>query len=85
MSMRNETACGRFVGILDFRLCVFVPVRVCVLSDCLMPKEARKGAGSGTGVIDGCELSCGCWEQSLGSLREQAFLTTIVQQGAVYL
>jgi hypothetical protein len=25
----------------------------------------------GTGVVDGCKLSCGCWEQNPGPLQEQ--------------
>jgi hypothetical protein len=27
-----------------------------------------------TGVIDGCELPCGCWELNLGPLEEQSAL-----------
>lgn len=31
-----------------------------------------KGVGySGTGIIDSCELSCGCWELIPGPLQEQ--------------
>lgn len=35
---------------------------------CLAPVEARReGIGSpGTGVTDGCESSCGCWELNPG-------------------
>lgn len=31
----------------------------------------------GRGVIDICELLCGCWETNLGSLEEQMVLLTI--------
>jgi hypothetical protein len=27
---------------------------------------------SDSGVTDGCELSCGCWELNLGSLEEES-------------
>jgi len=31
----------------------------------------RKGTGSsGTGITDGCERQCGCWELNLGPLEE---------------
>lgn len=29
-----------------------------------------------TGVVDGCDLLCGSWEQNPGLLQEKAFLTT---------
>jgi hypothetical protein len=32
--------------------------------------------GPGTGVVDGCELPCGCWESNLGLLEEQPVLLT---------
>lgn len=31
----------------------------------------------GTGVVDGCELPCGCWELKLGPLREQLVFLAI--------
>jgi hypothetical protein len=31
---------------------------------------------SWTGVEDGCELSCGCWELNQGPLQEQQMLLT---------
>jgi hypothetical protein len=31
----------------------------------------------GTGVIDGFELPCGCWESNSGPLQEQLVLLTI--------
>jgi len=37
-----------------------------------------EGVGSlGTGVMDSCELLCGCWELNLESLKEQFVLLTI--------
>ena len=42
---------------------------------CLQKPE--RGVGSpGTGVIDGCELSHGCWELNPGLLEEQLLLST---------
>ena len=42
------------------------------------PQRSEKGVGSsGTGVTDGCEPPCKCWELNLGPLQEQqVFLTT---------
>lgn len=31
----------------------------CAPCMCLVPMEVRE---RGTGVVDGCELLCGCWE-----------------------
>jgi hypothetical protein len=37
----------------------------------------HEGIGSpGIGVIDSCELPCGCWELNLGPLEEQPVLLT---------
>ena len=37
----------------------------------------RKGVRyAGTGVIDSCELPCGCWELNPGPLEEQSLLLT---------
>jgi hypothetical protein len=41
-----------------------------VYSHGCMPGAHR---GPGTGVIDGCELPCRCWESNLGTLEEQQF------------
>jgi hypothetical protein len=36
----------------------------------LVPPEAREGVRlSRTGVVDGCELPCGCWNQMRSSAR----------------
>jgi hypothetical protein len=36
-----------------------------------------EGVGSlRSGVIDSCELACGCWELNLGPLEEQRVLST---------
>lgn len=42
------------------------------------PTKVKNGIRSpATRVIEGCELTCGCWEWSVGSLQEQkAVLTT---------
>jgi hypothetical protein len=31
----------------------------------------------GSGITDGAELPCGCWELNLGPLEEQSVLLTI--------
>ena len=44
---------------------------------CPVPSEASEGHQiPGTGVIDGCETPCGCWELNLGPLQEQPVLLT---------
>jgi hypothetical protein len=43
----------------------------------LCSQKTEEGTGSpGTGVADGCELPCGCWESNLSPLEEQAVLLT---------
>jgi hypothetical protein len=37
-------------------------------------QKKKKSQISGTGVIHGCELLCGCWELNLGLLEEQSVL-----------
>lgn len=45
---------------------------------CLVPREARRVCpNQRTGVIDGCEAPCGCWELNLDSLEEQPVLFTV--------
>jgi hypothetical protein len=42
-----------------------------------VPQKSEVGIGSsGTGIIDGYELLCGCWELNLGPLEEQQMLLT---------
>ena len=41
-----------------------------IVHACLVLAEAAVGF-PGTGVIDSCELPCGCWELNLGPLQEQ--------------
>lgn len=42
------------------------------------PWKLGEGVGpSGTGVTDGYEPPCGCWELNLGPLEEQPVLVTI--------
>ena len=53
------------------------------LSECMsvhrVHTEARRGCQiPGTGVTDGCELSCGCWEFNLGPLEELSYLSEIL-------
>jgi hypothetical protein len=44
-----------------------------------VPSEVRRRClTSGTGVKDGCELPCGCWELNLGPLEEQPLLFVFV-------
>lgn len=44
---------------------------------CLVPKETRRGYGyTITGVMDGCESPCMCWELNSGSLQEQQVILT---------
>lgn len=43
-----------------------LPVYMSIYRVCVVPVEARRGRGSsGSGVIDGCELSSECWELNL--------------------
>ena len=35
-------------------------------------RSEEEVGSSGTGVTDGCELPCGCWEPNSGPLEEQA-------------
>lgn len=40
-------------------------------------QRSEKGIWSfGTWVVDGCDLSCGCWESNPGNLEEQLVLLT---------
>jgi hypothetical protein len=61
----------------------FVILCVCVLSACMyrvkqMLAEARDNVRSpGTGVTDGYELPCGCWEPNLGPRQEQMLLAAL--------
>lgn len=65
----NKRACG---GLFSFR-----SPQVCCLHLCLCttsiqyPQRPEKGIRyPGTGIIDNCELLCGCWEMNLGPLQE---------------
>jgi hypothetical protein len=58
---------------LDFSICLFIfsvfPICINEHYVCLIPLRSEEGIGSpGTGVIDGCESPCGCWELSLEPL-----------------
>ena len=54
------------------------PVSLSVHQMCAWcPRWAEEGVGSpGTGVIDGCKPSCGCWDSNTGALQEQQVLLT---------
>jgi hypothetical protein len=62
----------------------FIFMCLSVLSACVhayhmgtVPTEAREGIWSfGTGVTDGCEPPCECWELNLSLLDEQPVLLT---------
>ena len=42
-----------------------------------VPGKSGKDSGSpASGVTDGCELPCGCWESNPGPLEEQPVLLT---------
>jgi hypothetical protein len=49
-----------------FGLCAYIP------DVCLKDTESP-----GTGVIDSCELPCGCWGLNPGPLREQQVFSAI--------
>lgn len=49
---------------------------------CLVPEEVL--APPGTGVTDGCEVSCGCWKSNLGLLQEQSVLLTAEVSSLVF-
>ena len=48
-----------------YTMCVYCPLK---------PEEGVRT--SGTGVMDGCRLPCGCWELNSGPLEEQPVLLT---------
>jgi len=43
---------------------------------CAVPTKSRKIRSSGTGVIDGFEIPCGCWESNPSPLEEQPMCLT---------
>ena len=52
-------------------------MHVCAPYVCCACRGQKESAGSlGTGVTDGCEPPCACWELTLGSLEEQPVLLT---------
>ncbi|ERE84501.1 E3 ubiquitin-protein ligase [Cricetulus griseus] len=65
----------------------FPDVQVYECFDCIVsvqqlyawyPRKPEKGIGYfGNGVIDSCELPCGCWESNPGPLQEQQVLLTM--------
>ena len=43
-----------------------------------MSVESEEDMGSPrAGITDGCELTCGCWELSVGVLEEQSVFHTL--------
>jgi hypothetical protein len=49
---------------------------LCALVFCLHAYLCESAGSFGTGVIDSCELPCGCWEVNPGPLEEQPMLLT---------
>ena len=57
-------------------VCMFVCMFVCIPCVCLVHSKARKRIRSwGAGVIDSCELSCGCWVLNPNLQKEPVPLT----------
>ena len=57
-------------------MCLFAYKYVCELA-CLVLENAKDGTEpSDIGVVDDCELSCGCWESNLDLPGDQLVLTT---------
>ena len=55
----------------------FICMDVCAPLACFYPSEARRVCQfCGTGITDGSEPPCGCWELNTGPLEEQAVLLT---------
>lgn len=51
---------------------------VCAPRVYLVPTQVRRGHQSpGTGVADGLELLCGCWDPSTGPLQEQHVILAV--------
>lgn len=52
----------------------FASMFVCALPACWCSQRSEEGIGirsPGTGVMNGCEPSCRCWELNSGTLQEQ--------------
>jgi hypothetical protein len=52
----------------------------CALVFCLRVCLYEGVRSPGTGIVDSCELSCGCWELNPGPLEEQPVLLIPVLQ-----
>jgi hypothetical protein len=71
-SMRSTSSFRNCFPSFYFIYMAVLPVCVSAPCTCLVSMEASRVVGStGTGVTDGCELPCGCWELNLGPLQEQ--------------
>lgn len=59
-------------------MCVYVLSAICISVPhvCLVPEEAREDIRSRTGVPEGGEPPCGCWEESPGPVQEQPVLSS---------
>jgi hypothetical protein len=71
-----------FLSLLPFNSCVWVfclhvCLSVCVLYACSASRiEKTALCPNRTGIRDGCEPPCRCWESNLGPLEEQPVLLT---------
>jgi hypothetical protein len=64
------------IVIFHFMYMSTLPACMSVYHVCLVPAEARSVRAQETGVIDSCELPCGCWELNPGPLKEQPVLVS---------
>lgn len=66
----EHSLCNIFTCLFFLSMCGALPAPVSVHHI-----HAESPAGpNGTGVTDGCELACGCWESNRGSLKEQSVI-----------
>jgi hypothetical protein len=68
-----------FFLIISFNLCVgLLPARLSVshISAWYLQRSEENTEFPETGVTNGFELPCGCWESNLGPLEEQPMLVT---------
>lgn len=55
---------------LKFHFYVIFECSACMSYVCRYPRSPKEGTGSpGTGTMDDCDLSCGCWKTNPGPLQ----------------
>lgn len=61
---------------MNFYVCVFAYMYICVSHACLVPEDTREDAGPPRpGIPDGCgAAACEHWEPNPGPFREQQIL-----------